>query len=213
MSGLSVVSSFLAGPGDPMMPRDEISGYQGPTRVGERVLNCFVDPYEWEALPLGSERPHFHEWATAHAGMVLITRKKKSENFRFYQAAETAMPVIACAAGLDKAKRSDFHFAGICRTKSVRTIDDTIGPKEDEYFTATIGGMQTVLNTSGDNIYVNDLIEWTLEPAHEASKKRKSPLGPLRIGVKRSTPSSPYKFGRALSFAKKGELMDVLVFD
>ena len=32
-------------------------------------------------------------------------------------------------------------FAGICRSKTVRPIDDGVGPSVDEYFTLAIGGM------------------------------------------------------------------------
>ena len=59
------------------------------------------------------------------------------------------MPVIACAACLPKAREKDYFFADVARTKSVRAPDDGIGPTVDEFFTLSIGGMVTVLNTSG----------------------------------------------------------------
>ena len=42
-------------------------------------------------------RPHFFEWATCTTGMIAVTRRMRS-TFRNYVAAETACPVIACAA-------------------------------------------------------------------------------------------------------------------
>ena len=50
-------------------------------------------------------------------------------------AAETAAPVIACAAGKGPLDELDFQFAGVVRSNSVRTMDDGVGPTTDEYFT------------------------------------------------------------------------------
>jgi hypothetical protein len=59
--------------------------------------------------------------------MVCLARKKKTAVFRQYVAAETAVPVIACAACLPKEDEKNYFFAGIARSKSVRTPDDGIG--------------------------------------------------------------------------------------
>ena len=107
-----------AGPGDRNLPRSEVSGYQPVSRIGEVVINSFVDAYEFATLPpqlqgkdiLGTGtdgewrefKPHFHEWATIQPGMILVSRKKKTAVFRQYVAAETAVPVIGCAACLKK---------------------------------------------------------------------------------------------------------------
>ena len=162
-----------AGPGDRDLPHTEISGYQPVSRIGEVVINAFVDAYEFAQVPAnitsnqlcgsnpadmspngGGEsvvehKPHFHEWATVQPGMLLVSRKKKTAVFRTYVAAETAVPVIACAACLAKDKEADYFFAGVARSQSVRTPDDGIGPSVDEFFTVSIGGMQTLLNNSG----------------------------------------------------------------
>ena len=42
-------------------------------------------------------------------------------------AAETAAPVIACAAGKGPLDELDFQFSGVVRSNSVRTMDDGIG--------------------------------------------------------------------------------------
>ena len=46
--------------------------------------------------------------------------------------AETAMPVIGCAACLTPKDEKDYFFSGVCRSKTVRTPDDGIGPTVDE---------------------------------------------------------------------------------
>ena len=86
-------------------------------------------------------------------GMICLARKKRTAVFRQYVAAETAVPVIACAACLDAGNERNYFFAGVARSKSVREADDGIGPKTDEFFTVSIGGMVTVLNTSGEPIH------------------------------------------------------------
>lgn len=67
--------------------------------------------------------------------MICLARKKRTAVFRQYVAAETAVPVIACAAGLGQTKEKNYFFAGVARSKSIRTIDDGIGPTTDEFFT------------------------------------------------------------------------------
>lgn len=161
-------------------------------------------------------KPHFHEWATVQPGMICLARKKKTAVFRQYVAAETAVPVVACAACLPKNREKDYFFAGVARTKSVRGPDDGIGPSVDEFFTLSIGGMVTVLNTSGGPLHVGDLIEWTFispkaaNPGSGGVQKRHK-TGPRRFGIKMATVSSPKVIGRALSFAKSGETIDILL--
>jgi len=157
-------------------------------------------------------KPHFHEWATVQPGMICVARKKKTAVFRQYVAAETAVPVIACAACLPKDMEKEFFFAGVARSKSVRSPDDGIGPSVDEFFTLSIGGMVTVLNTSGGPLHAGDLVEWTFYSGKDQSnpsKRQKS--GPRRIGIKMASVSSAKVIGRALSFAKSGETIDILL--
>jgi len=98
-------------------------------------------------------KPHFHEWATVQPGMICLARKKRTAVFRQYVAAETAVPVTACAACLPTIDEKNYFFAGVARSKSVRDADDGIGPKTDEFFTVSIGGMATLLNNSGQPIH------------------------------------------------------------
>ncbi len=220
-----------AGPGDPGLHRSEIEGYQPVSRIGEVVMNAFIDSYEFAGLAdqlsskdmsgfdegggsINEYKPMFHEWATALPGMIALSRKKKTAVFRQYVAAETAAPVIACAACLPKSSENDYFFAGIVRSKSVRSPDDGVGPTSDEFFTLSIGGMATILNNSGSPIHPGDLVEWTL-----FAQKKKDGTGtakrfknnPRRVGVKVASASSGRIIGRALSFSKSGETMDILI--
>lgn len=234
-----------AGPGDKNLPMTEISGYQPVSRIGEVVMNAFVDAYEFSALKYqqlnaaelvggsvftqGAEnqqngnaivefKPHFHEWATVQPGMVCLARKKKTAVFRQYVAAETAVPVIACAACIPKEDEPNYFFAGVARSQSVRTPDDGIGPNVDEFFTVSIGGMATLLNTSGGPIFPGDLVEWTLASADTYRTKQtistanhRAMQGPRRVAIQVASVSSPKIIGRSLSFAKKGETLDILL--
>ena len=147
-------------------------------------------------------KPMFHEWATVQPGMICLARKKKTAVFRQYVAAETAVPVIACAACLPKAQEKDYFFAGVARSKSVRTPDDGIGPSVDEFFTVSIGGMVTCLNTSGTQIHPGDLVEWCFiapkatNERGEVQKRLKT--GPRRVGIKTASVSSPKIIGRCV---------------
>ena len=219
-----------AGPGDRNLRSNEIEGYQPPSRIGEVVINSFVDAYEFttlkgalsypqmrgDAIPQADAqmveyKPAFHEWATVQPGMLCLGRKKRTAQFRQYQAAETAVPVIACAACLPASEERNYYFAGIARSKSVRSPSDGIGPSEDEYFTLSIGGMQTVLNTSGEPIHCGDLVEWCLYSPKGTHNGKRSKTAPRRVGITVASASSPKLIGRALSFAKSGESVDILL--
>lgn len=219
-----------AGPGDKSLRNSEMEGYQPVSRIGETVMNSFVDSYEFTTIPstltkgeLKGEmlneqnkdvietKPHFHEWATVQPGMICLARKKRTAVFRQFVAAETAVPVIACAACLPADDEKNFYFAGVARSKSVREADDGIGPKVDEFFTVSIGGMVTVLNTSGQNIHPGDLVEWCFFSERGTHEQKRARSGPRRFGITMASVSSPKVIGRALSFAKSGEQLDLLL--
>lgn len=197
-----------------------------------------VDGYEFATLPehlsriemIGSGpgmvenektaeyKPPFHEWASALPGMIALSRKSRSATFRNYVAAETASPVITCAACQKIDKQDAWFFAGIVRSKSVRTADDGVGPQVDEFFTLSIGGMATIQNTSYDSIFPGDVLEWSFytdtnaDAANNTSVyKRQKTMSPRRVGVRVADPLSDRVIGRALSFAKKGEALDILI--
>ena len=44
-----------AGPGDKALRNDEIRGYQPVSRIGEVVVNSFVDSYEFASIPASLE--------------------------------------------------------------------------------------------------------------------------------------------------------------
>lgn len=205
-----------------------------------------VDSYEFTALPdqitIGNllsnttveqakepfeYKPHFHEWATALPGMICVSRKARNQTFRNYVAAETATPVISCCAVLGGNDMKNFYFAGICRSASVRPIDDGVGPSVDEFFTLAIGGMATLLNNSGVSIFPGDMLEWCfyneargrgkkankndqMALIHKSRGHTRGTGSPRRITVKIATAASERVIGRALSFSKPGETFDLV---
>ena len=85
------------GPGDDALPQNEISGYSLVSRIGEVVINAFVDTHEWSLLKetvsssdvvlnvaggAGADhfetRPAFAEWATVLPGMVRRPRTART---------------------------------------------------------------------------------------------------------------------------------------
>ena len=158
-------------------------------------------------------RPHFHEWATVLPGMICLSRKARNATFRNYVAAETATPVIGCCACLTESDARNFYFSGVCRSKTVRPIDDGVGPQVDEFFTVAIGGMVTLLNNSKDPVFPGDMIEWTFynEKADGAKLAKRIKGNPRRIAVRVASPTSERVIGRCLSFAKSGETFDLLL--
>ena len=153
-------------------------------------------------------RPMFHEWATVLPGMICLSRKARNQTFRNYVAAETASPVISCAACLEWDEQKQWFFAGIARSKSIRPVDDGIGPSTDEFFTVAIGGMATLLNNSSDVVYPGDVLEWTFYSEKTTSGEvalKRMKTGPRRFGIKVADALSERVIGRALSFAKPGE--------
>lgn len=219
----------VQGPSDPFLNRNEIEGYQPVSRIGEIVINAFVDAYEFNNVndslstkdmvgygtdgDMAERKPHFHEWASTLPGMICLGRKTKTTVYRQYQAAETAVPVISCAACIPLEDEKQFYFAGITRSKSVRSPDDGIGPNgNDEFFTLSLGGMATLLNNSGRPIHAGDLLEWTLcGESMEKKQYKRAKSAPRRVAVKTASVSSEKIIGRALSFAKNGESFDLLI--
>jgi hypothetical protein len=175
------------------------------------------DPRDDQTLVMPYEhKPHFHEWATALPGMICVSRKARNSTFRNYVAAETATPVISCCACLGADDQKNFYFAGVARSKSVRPIDDGVGPQIDEFFTLAIGGMCTLLNNSGTVLYPGDMLEWCFynQKAYSSAASKGAARGnsnPRRITVKIATTASERVIGRALSFAKPGETFDLLL--
>ena len=164
------------------------------------------------------QQPLFHEWASALPGMIAISRKKRATNFRSYVAAETACPVIVSSACLKLGNEKDYYFSGIVRSKSVCVPNDGHGASVDEYFTLSIGGMATVLNNSMADIFPGDMVEWTFlsdttNKTAQSNNKRAKTQGPRRIGIKSCDDNNPSTqvVGRALTYGKKGESIDILI--
>jgi len=232
---MALVRDFqsFAGPSDRDLRMNEIEGYQPISRIGEVVINAYVDSYDWSLTPenvtgtalvynnmdapenggLPFEfRPAYAEWATVLPGMVTVQRKKKTHS-NYNYAADTAAGVIVCAACKTQKDEGDYTFAGVARSKSVPPHDDGMGPSHDEMFTVALAGMVTVLNTSGSVIHAGDMIGWSFAGngmrGTNLVKRQKS--GPRRVAIVQVAGSSPNVIGRALSFAKSGEPLDILL--
>lgn len=152
--------------------------------------------------PTAEYKPHFHEWASATPGMICVARRARNASFRNYVAAETASPVIVCAACQPKIMEDQFFFAGVCRSKSVRPVDDGIGPSTDEYFTMAIGGMVTLLNNSSEAVWAGDWIAWTFFSEdglqNDNGIKRQKKGNPRRVGIELADPLSDRTIGRCV---------------
>ena len=225
---------------------NEVSGYTQASRIGEVVINAFVEYNEYGVLqdtlkkaefeskaytkkdgtleplqagaPLTEQdkavvetKPHFFEWASATVGMLAVARRQRS-TLRNNLAAETAAPVIVCASMKSKLDEVDYMFAGVVRSNSVRTMDDGVGPTVDEYFTLSLGGMVTIVNNSSGVIHAGDFLAWTFV-SDDVSKINKGSYknGPRRIAVRIATYYDENVFGKAITFAKPGQPLDVLL--
>jgi hypothetical protein len=218
------MQSFI-GPSDPGLPRSEIEGYMPVSRIGEVVINSFVDTQEYIRLSDRDDSgqykesvPHFHEWAAVLPGMVCLMRKRRHESFLNRVAAETAVPVISCVSclGLDSEDEIDnWLFAGVARSKSVPPIDDGNGPSFDEYFTLALGGMACILNMSNEkHVFPGDYIEWCFDcdGRFVAGGNKKFPKGPRRVGIKATATPTLRTIGVAKSHASPHEIFDMLIY-
>ena len=104
------------------------------------------------------------DWATVLPGMLVLARKNRTDTWRRNLAAESAIPVVGCGSCLGYKDESDFFLAGVCRSKSIVPPDDGMGPQIDEFFTLSIGGMVTLLNTSGGRLSPGDHSELLTRP-------------------------------------------------
>lgn len=225
------------GPQSTLLPNDEISGSRPVNRHGEVTQNAFVDSELWNQITqpqlMGDTdfpprvqgqgggpmepTPQWHEWASTTPGEICVTQRDRHQRYKSRIVSETAVPVICSAALLDDSRDNRFVFAGITRSKSIRDYDEqTHGPKRDEFFTLAIGGMHQVLNNGNGTINVGDYVEWTFWDADDLidpmrSNRKRQKAGPRKIQVRKATTSHARVFGRAMSFAKRGEPFDVLI--
>jgi len=218
------------GPGSTALANNFLEGYQPVSRNGEVTQNAFIDAMCWNKImshknkpqndqdaahPMQNEdKPRFSEWASVQPGFLCVYDKGRSNKYRNHTEAETAVPVIACAQLMDSMNDKDFAFAGVTRSKSVRDDDDVAnGVKRDDFFTLAIGGPATILNNGNKEIKMGDMVEWTFYDASSGNtgNQKRQRVGPRRIQVRTATKTHARVFGRALSYAKRGESFDVLI--
>lgn len=225
---------FAAGPGDPSLARNAIEGYRPIRGPGEVVQNAFVDSNQYTtirsmaappvttnddgtrgaAVTVAEQLPPFHEWATTTEGMVCLQQKKRMVYNNKYVAAQMAVPVISCASKLGHDQITDYMFAGIARSRSIRSPSDGASPMSmtDEMFTLAIGGLVTVLNNSSKPIRVGEDVEWFFleESAPNTAKRRLSDC--RRIGTRAYTEGERTRiYGVAKRSAPAGYSFDVLL--
>ena len=109
------------------------AGTPNEAKLNKELRALQQDQANYKADDEIEQKPHFHEWATVLPGMICVSRKARNSTFRNYVAAETATPVIACCGCLKMQEESNFYFAGVARSKSVRPMDDGVGPSVDEF--------------------------------------------------------------------------------
>ena len=228
-SGYDVITAI--GPASDALPHTILDGYTPVSRNGEVTQHAFIDSNLWndvvgegfkqdtDSAAAQEQPPAFHEWASVQPGQICVFRKHRSLTYQRHAQAEMAVPVLACAQKLSQKQNRLFQFAGICRSKSIRDYDDVAnGIKKDEFFTLHIGGPVTILNNGNDTIRIGDPVEWTFlddssnySTARGAIIKKTKKVGPRRIQARKARGSHARVFGRALSFARRGEPFDVLV--
>ena len=196
----------IMGPGDDTISSNhrELGGYQPVSRVGEIVMNAFVDPYEYNEIVSKLEEkgkrqddvaidistsesvPRFHEWASVREGMITVSKLNKHSRFQKYTAAETAIPVISAAIGLRKEDEQHYFFSGVSRSKSVveASSHEGGGGSVTDFFTVALGGAVTILNTSGGYISPGDCVCYSFE-APQTGKRKRAGGGPRRIGIRK----------------------------
>ena len=89
------------GPGDKDLPRsNEVQGYQPVSRIGEVVMNSFIDAYEHQVLKkvndADDEVPAFHEWATVQPGMICLVSSALRTVAPFCYALTRIPPFLRC---------------------------------------------------------------------------------------------------------------------
>jgi hypothetical protein len=163
---------------------------------------------------ISEQAPEFSDWASVQVSTVCVAARKRNNYYRNAIAAQTAIPVISCAQKLGTFDNHNYRFAGVARTQSVRPHDDGRGPTMDEYFTLTIGGVVQMLNNGNGDIQCGDQLEWTFfddssdNPVQLPKRKK---MGPRVIVIRPARDTSARIFGRALSSAQAGDLVDVYV--
>ena len=224
------MSDFITaiGPYSDTLPNNTLEGTQPVSRNGEVTQNAFIDAREFNVIctepnapgnldpnnqPYGAEPlPRFDEWASVQPGYICLYSRNKTQVYQKYLAVETACPVIACAQRRYARHNASYGFAGIARTKSIRDRDDIEhGAKTDEFFTLHIGGPCTLLNNGNQNIKNGDMVEWTFHDNTLPTSRKRARCGIRRVQVRKAVGSHERVLGKALSFAKPGEAVDILV--
>ncbi len=222
-------------PGSQQLPHTLLDGAQPASRANELVVNAIADTtlYNENNEPSTMDKndamdmfktpshtanataientPTFAAWASVLPGMILVSKNQNVKKFRALSDG-SACPVLACAYGLGPSDEADYSFAGVARSQSVKTKG--MAQTADEYFTATRGGLATILNTSGKPIFCGDLVCWTFKEANASGYKFPADM-PRRVSIARVDPGcyNPNTIGKCMFYADAGQSFDLKIGD
>jgi hypothetical protein len=200
-----------AGPADARLTHNEIEGYQPITRLGECVINARIDATEWT-----DNKGPWYLWASVLPGMIAVNKLDKPRTRSFGD--EATLDVIVSCADLERANERQYTFAGITRSKSILSPDDGLGPSVDEPFTLSIKGCANILNNGGKPITPGMMVKWHFVDEKDGTppaSKRPKIDGKRNATIILVSPADTHMdrnvIGRALSYARPGERLDILI--
>lgn len=161
-------------------------------------------------------KPHYYQFATALPGMICVSEKRRSMAMHAgypFDRSESVTPVITCCACMLPEDEKNYYFVGIARSKHVAQVDDGNGVAVDDHYTASVGGLATLVNNSDVVIHPGDELSWTFWNAPRQKYKigPKNDPFPRRVAVCKATEDSDQTIGRAMTFAKPGQRFDLLI--
>lgn len=207
-------NNIVKGSGNMWRFPSDLSKLDNTQKLKAMAAKAFGGRQESYEQMINEDVPPFNEWASVQVGTVAVMARSRTVTYKNAIGAQTSIPVITCAQKLGTFDNHLFRFAGVTRTDSKRPYDDGRGPTMDEYFTLTIGGIVQMANNGNGQINQGDLLEWTFFDDSEDApiqlpKRRK--MGPRTIVIRPAKASNARVFGRALSDAMPGDLLDVYI--
>jgi hypothetical protein len=161
-------------------------------------------------------KPHYHDFSSALPGMICVSEKRRSAAMHVgypLDRSEAVTPVITCSSCLLPEDEKKYYFVGIVRSKHIAQIDDGCGSAVDDHYTASAGGLATLVNNSNMPIYPGDELSWTFwcPPTRKYALGPRNDSYPRRVAVCKAVDGSEQTIGRAITFAKPGERFDMLI--
>ena len=161
-------------------------------------------------------KPHYHDFSSALPGMICVSEQRRSAAAHVgypLDRSEAVTPVITCCSCLLPEDEKKYYFVGIARSKHIAQIDDGNGVAVDDHYTASAGGLATLVNNSNMVNHPGDELAWTFwnPPMRKYALAPRSDPYPRRVAVCKAVDGSERTIGRAITFAKPGERFDLLI--